>query len=97
MLKISLQLTFNEFTTLSFDASADTFCSIMSCLNGDLEVASRLCLFINNCFQIRSDFYNNAKEINILRRPETTQTRSGRISKRPTVFDHTSTVEIHHN
>ena len=59
----------------------------MSCLNGDLEVASCLCLFINNSFQIRSDVYNSAKEISILRRPETTKKRSGRISKRPAIFD----------
>ena len=77
----------NEFTTLSFNASIDSFCTLMSCLNGDLEVASCLCLFINNSFQIRSDVYNSAKEISILHRSETTNTRSGRISKRPAIFD----------
>ena len=77
----------NEFTTLPCNASDNTFCALMSCLNGDLEVASRLCLFINNCFQIRIDFCNTAKQIDILLRPETTKTRSGRISKRPNVFD----------
>ena len=38
----------------------------MSCLNGDYEVSSIVCDFLNECFEIRRDSHNQAKENNIL-------------------------------
>ena len=77
----------NEVSIISFQANSTTFCTLMSCLNGDYEVSSIVCDFLNECFGIRRDSNNQAKENNILLRPETTKTRCGRISKRPTRID----------
>ena len=77
----------NDVTTIKFEANEPTFCTIMSCLNGDFEVATILCDFINKCFEIRQDSIKQAKETIILTRPENTKTRSGRVSKRPTRID----------
>ena len=59
------------------------FFTLLSCLNGDMEVGRLFCNFVNTCFEKRSDTLNMIKEKNILCRPETTITRSGRISRRP--------------
>ena len=77
----------NEYTTIPFQATINEFCTLMSCLNGDLDVARIFCDFINNCFDIRKDYCNKTKENNILIRPETSTTRYGRISKRPNRID----------
>ena len=72
------------FTSIPSDATHENFCTIMSGLNGDLEVSRNLCYFINNCFEIRRESINTASEKNVLLRPEVTTTRSGRLSRRPT-------------
>ena len=77
----------HEFTSIPSNATVENFCTLMSCLNGDPEVGSILCNFINNCFEIRRDSINIARERNVLLRPETTTTRSGRLSKRPIRLD----------
>ena len=77
----------NEYTTIPFQATTNTFCTLMSCLNGDLDVARIFCDFINNCFDIRKDYCNKTKENNNLIRPENSTTRYGRISKRPNRID----------
>ena len=72
---------------LSFDATESIFCILMSCFNGDLEIGKLVCNFINACFEKRKDTLNEIHDKNILCRPETTITRLGRISKRPTRLD----------
>ena len=59
----------------------------MSGLNGDLEIGGAVCNYINNCFDTRSDILSYKKETDILKRTQSCITRSGRISKRPTILD----------
>ena len=77
----------NNFTLIPHDPTKENFNTLMSCLNGDLEVGRTFCEYINNCFEIRKECLFKTKEKNILLRPETTTTRSGRISIRPTRID----------
>ena len=65
----------------------DFFLLLMSSLGGDLEVGRIICNFINVCFKIRSDMLCTKREMDILLRPCTTITRTGRISKRPSILD----------
>lgn len=64
----------NKFLTIPTYPSDDTFCMLMSCLNGDLEVGRLTCEFINSCFNVRSCVLNIAKEKEIFRRPKKLRT-----------------------
>ena len=77
----------SKFTSITFNATEDIFCKLMSCLNGDLEVGKAFCDFLNKCFKLRNETLSEIKENNILCRPETTVTRIGRVSKRPQRMD----------
>ena len=74
----------HDCTCISFQATNELFCNIMSCLDGDTEVGRILCTYVNSCFETRSAYFNYIKEKNILCRPEATETRFGRISRRQT-------------
>ena len=77
----------SSFTLMPLDGTYDSFFMLMSYLDGDLEVGRLLCNYVNTCFDIRRDSLNKVKENLIFCRPETTTTRFGRISKRPTRID----------
>ena len=77
----------NEFTFITTEPTINNFYTLMSCLKGDLEVGRTFCNYINSCFEIRQECLFKTKQKNILLRPESTTTRSGRISKRPTRID----------
>ena len=59
----------------------------MSGLQGDQDVGKLFCDYLNKCFKLRSEILSHTKENNILQRSLPTLTRSGRISKRPAIFD----------
>ena len=77
----------SSFTCIPFDGTENSFCILMSSLEGDLEVASLVCKYINACFEIRRNSLFTLKENEILCRPKTTTTRFGRVSKRPNRID----------
>ena len=77
----------NSFILMPLDGTYDSFYMFMSYLDGDLEVGRLLCNYVNTCFDIRRDSLNKVKENLIFCRPETTTTRFGWISKRPTRID----------
>ena len=77
----------NQISTIASDPSDDTFSLLMSCLNEDVEVVKLFCEYINNCFDKRRETYNTIRQDEIFKRPLSTLTRSGRISKRPTRID----------
>ena len=77
----------HSFTSFPISGTNDNFCLLMSSLNGDIEVGRAICDYVNICFKCRSDTLSEIKENNILCRPATTITRSGRVSKRPSRID----------
>ena len=77
----------SEILSISIAPSDELFHILMSGLHGDLEVGRIFCNYINMCFTIRSEILGNQKENLILQRAKSTTTRSGRISKRPAIFD----------
>ena len=72
-----------KITCIPLDDTDYTFCQLMSCVNGDLEVGKEFCNFLNACFNIRTEAIKEIQEKKILCRPESTITRLGRVSKRP--------------
>ena len=76
-----------KITCIPFDATDYTFCQLMSCFNGDLEVGKEFCIFLNACFNIRTEAIKEIQEKKLLCRPESTITRLGRVSKRPLRMD----------
>ena len=83
----NLAITLLDFTTLTLDPSDETFCILMSCMNGDIEVGKAMCEFVNSCFAKRSVMLSLKNENEILLRPKITVTKSGRHSKRPSKFN----------
>ena len=77
----------SNILTIKMTPSDDLFHTIMSSLHGDLEVGRIVCNFINSCFVIRSEMLCNKRETDIYQRTKSTTTRSGRVSKRPTILD----------
>ena len=73
----------SQFSSIPFDLSNNTFCILMSCLNGDVEVGKIFCEYINSCFTKRREAFNCSRENEIMNRPPCTVTRYGRLSKRP--------------
>ena len=51
----------SNFTNIPFASNKDTFCTLMTCLDGDLEVSQLFCLFLNNCFEKRRLFQHQPK------------------------------------
>ena len=82
-----MMIIIDIFTHILLDGTTDTFCILMSSLNGDIEIGQAICNYVNTCFRIRSDTVSMTKENNILCRPATTTTRSGRVSTRPNRID----------
>ena len=74
---------------LSVDLSPtnELFNLLMSGLEGDHDVGKTFCNYINMCFKRRSEILSQNKERDILQRVVATTTRSGRLSKRPTILD----------
>ena len=77
----------SQIISMDIYPSLELFNTIMSGLQGDLEVGKIICKYINNCFKIRSDILCYKKEKDILQRNKPTASRSGRISKRPIILD----------
>ena len=65
-----------KFTIIPLNPSNSTFCTLMSCLNRDLEVGRLTCEFINSCFDVRRNAMNMVKEKEIFCRPLTTTTEA---------------------
>ena len=83
----TLYTDLSNILSLNISPSEDLFRILMSGLNGDLEVGKYFCDFLNKCFSLRSEMLSYSKETNILQRNKSVVTRSGRVSKRPTIFD----------
>ena len=79
--KLAEQL--QSFSTISLNPSKENFVTIMSALNGDLEVARAVTTFIDECIAKRNQALSENKEKEILLRPQISITNSGRISTRP--------------
>ena len=82
-----LAKSLSDFTNISLVQSDQTFCTLMSCMEGDLEVGEVLCNYINSCFEKRALILSEIKEKEIYLRPKSTITSSGRLSKRPIILD----------
>ena len=80
-----LKSQISEFTDFDFSNPLPLFTNFMSCR--DFEIGAIFCDFINSCFIKRRQHLSLIVENNILRRPETTITRTGRVSKRPNRID----------
>ena len=83
-------LLYHELSNiLSVDLSPtnELFNLLMSGLQGDHDVGKTFCNYINMCFKRRSEILSQNKERDIPQRVVATTTRSGRLSKRPTILD----------
>ena len=77
----------SQFSCLNVRSTREMFHTLMSCMQGDLEVGRVLCDFINSCFNKRSIKLAEIKEDEIYLRPISTVTQSGRVSKRPNILN----------
>ena len=77
----------SKMLSVPINPCEESFILIMSGLNGDIEVSKVICEFLNKCFKIRSENLSYKIETDILQRIKPSQTRLGRISKRPTILD----------
>ena len=77
----------SKMLSVPINPCKESFQLLMSGLNGDIEVSKVICEFLNKCFKIRSENLSYKTETDILQRIKPSQTRLGRISKRPTILD----------
>ena len=82
-----LEKSLLNFSELSLVPSDSLFCTLMSCMQGDLEVGETVCNYINTCFEKRTSCLNEKREKEIYLRPQSTITSKGRLSKRPIILD----------
>ena len=68
-----------DFVVLPADTE-NKFSTLMSCLDGDSELAKPICDFVKHCFDIRNEFLCNEKASEIKERAPVI-TRAGRTSK----------------
>ena len=83
-------LLYNDLSnvlSIQISPSEDLFNILLSGLHGDLEVGKIICTYINESFSIRSEILSNKRENDILQRTKLEVTRSGRISRPPTILD----------
>ena len=76
-----------NISTLNFNPSEEAYITIMSCLNGDVEVGRAVCNYVNTSLTVRTQALSEKKEKDIHLRPLITITKSGRHSVRPDRLD----------
>ena len=86
-LRENLYVELSNILSINIEASEDVFHILISGLDGDLDVTRSFCNFLNKCVTMRSEMLCYRKETNILQRTKSVVTRSGRVSKRPPIFD----------
>ena len=77
----------NEISTIELVPTNECLSSILSYLNGDIEICFLVCNYINTCFDKRTLALNEKREGEIFKRPKSTATHSGRHSRRPEKMD----------
>ena len=77
----------NEISTIELVPTNECLSSILSYLNGDIEICFLVCNYINTCFDKRTLALNEKREREIFIRPKLTITHSGRHSRRPEKMD----------
>ena len=85
--KLRLLKFSKHFSYFSINSSREAFNTIMSCLDGDIEMGRSECNFINTCFAVRDKVLSEKWENDILIRPRLTVTQYGRHSIRPKRLD----------
>ena len=78
-----LEKQLENFSTISLNPCKENFITIMSALNGDLEVGRAVSTFIDECIIKRNQALSEKKEKEVLLRPPISITHSGRFSIRP--------------
>ena len=87
----SLVESLNKFTVVDLKPTSESLILVMSTMNGDTEVSSLVCKYINDCKNLRTEVIINLENNRVGGlQPSANSapiiTRSGRVSKRPQIF-----------